>query len=438
VQSFGDAEFRGYLSTASSAPTMQQFRDSYCGFIVIKPLPQTVFGRTCLRTYPTTSTRRFPTARRFNANLFGIELGIPETLPFQEQDSVVAACATSALWSALQATAKEFQHELLTPIEITRAATDFAGAESRMIPNRGGLSTAMMAEAIREVGLEPLLLETPDDEDAVRAALYAYLTARIPIIMGIALIDTCVRGKPRLIGEHAVAVTGYNISASRKNGSGKSAFRQRAARVDKIYAHDDQLGPFARMAFDGIAVKHQQDGRTVRSQSLSTTWPSSDGSLKVRALPRILLIPLYHKIRIPYADVFQAIIELDGFLKTLSLPGQLRALGTLEWDIHLTTVNDLKTGLQQTSTLRGPARLQWLTRSMPRFLWRATGLDRDRAMLDVLFDATDIHTNNGVHGVIFYDDDVEQVMRIIAAEPTLASIPDLGAGALRILNGIAD
>jgi hypothetical protein len=72
-----------------------------------------------LKTYPQEAGRSFPATRRFTANLFGISLDIPQTLPFQEQDSIVAACATSALWSVLQATAKEFQHALLTPIEIT-------------------------------------------------------------------------------------------------------------------------------------------------------------------------------------------------------------------------------------------------------------------------------------------------------------------------------
>jgi hypothetical protein len=439
---FDGKRFRQILGLALSDPAMRAFRESYCGFIVIKPLPQTVFGRTCLRTYPPKPNRHFPIARKFTANLFGIALDIPETLPFQEQDSVVAACATSALWSVLQATAKEFQHRLWTPIEITQAATEFSPVESRMIPNRGGLSTAMMAEAIRSVGLEPLLLDVPEnDDDALRAAIYAYIRARIPVIMGVALVDICARKRPRLIGLHAVAVTGYNLSGKPARSGKKTGFRQRATCIDKIYVHDDQLGPFARMTFDGVRVKQPPESKgdpTPSLRSLSTTWKSSDGTLRVRAIPQILLVPLYHKIRIPYADVFQAVIELDGFLKTLTLPKQHSALGDLEWDLHLTTVNDLKTDLQASSELRGTNRTRWLTKSMARFVWRATAYAHDRPIFDVLIDATDIHTSNGVHGVIFYDAALEAIMNLIATSPALWSISDLGAGARRILEGIAD
>ena len=157
----------------------------------------------------------------------------------------------------------------------------------------------------------------------------------------------------------------------------------------------------------------------------------------MRAVPRILLIPLYHKIRIPYADVFRAVIELDGFLKTLSLPKTHSALRDLEWDIHLTTVNDLKVDLQRSVALSGAARLKWLTYSMPHFLWRATARSNNDRTLDVLFDATDIHTSNGVHGVIFYDLGIARVMTYIAKSPTLVSLPDIGVGALRILRAVA-
>jgi hypothetical protein len=68
----------------------------------------------------------------------------------------------------------------------------------------------------------------------------------------------------------------------------------------------------------------------------------------------------------------------------------------------------------------------------------ARPLDADRnRTLDVLFDATDIHTSNGVHGVIFYDLGIARVMTYIAKSPTLVSLPDIGVGALRILKAVA-
>src|ERR1700733_5147963 len=42
--------------------------NDYIGFIVIKPLPQTIFGRTCLRTYPNAGCRYFNFIRPYYVN----------------------------------------------------------------------------------------------------------------------------------------------------------------------------------------------------------------------------------------------------------------------------------------------------------------------------------------------------------------------------------
>jgi len=436
-EAFDEAAFRALLAGEDGGLTVDALRKSYCGFIVIKPLPQTVFGRTCLKTYPAEAGRVFPVTRAFAANLFGISLNIPDTLPFQEQDNVVAACATSALWSVLQGTAKEFQHAQLTPVEITRAATELLPAESRMIPNRGGLSTAMMAEAIRAVGLEPLTLYVPENDDVtLRAALYAYLRARIPAILGVRLLDTA---SSEILGDHAVAVTGFKLAEEPADPPIASGVRLRAARMLKIYAHDDQVGPFARMEFDGKKIEVELgDGRgPVPVQTLSTSWRNKSGTThEVRAAPLIVLVPLYHKIRIPYEDVIQVIMDFHKFLVTANLLNGLVGASGPEWDIHLTTVNDLKTDLQGCDQLRGEQRLRWLTQGMPRFLWRATAVSGTQRIIDVFFDATDIHTNESVYGVLVYDEGLDSVLRLIAVNPDLDALDEL-RGAVRILRSLS-
>jgi hypothetical protein len=435
-EAFGEAAFRTLLSGAGGALTVEALKQAYCGFIVIKPLPQTVFGRTCLKTYPAEDGRAFPVARSFAANLFGVSLNIVHTLPFQEQDNVVAACATSALWSVLQGTAKEFQHAQLTPIDITRAATELLPAESRMIPNRGGLSTAMMAEAIRAVQLEPLTLNVPaNDNITLRAALYAYLRARIPVILGVRLCDTATT---EIMGDHAVAVTGYKLADTPAAPLTTSGFRLRAARIRKIYAHDDQVGPFARMEFDGKQIEVELgDGRgPVPVETLSTSWRNDSGTIdQVRAAPLIVLVPLYHKIRIPFEDIIQVVMDFHKFLSTAKPLNEVAGAGSLEWDIHLTTVNDLKGDLESSKQLKGERRLHWLTQGMPRFLWRATALSGTQRVLDIFFDATDIHTSESVHGVLVYDEALAAVLELIARDPKLEALNEL-PGAVRILRSL--
>ncbi|MBF0308997.1 MAG: hypothetical protein HQL56_05685 [Magnetococcales bacterium] len=85
------------LLQGSGALPQSKLQESYLGFMVIKPLPKRMIGKTCLKTYGTEGSRYYVRSRSYQANLFGIPLTISNTLAFQEQDSVAAACATSAV-----------------------------------------------------------------------------------------------------------------------------------------------------------------------------------------------------------------------------------------------------------------------------------------------------------------------------------------------------
>lgn len=116
---FGAAKFKRVLLHTRSTAEL----GLYLGFVVVRPLPETIIGRTCLATYePENGRRYYPAIRTYDVNLFGISLQV-STLAFQEQDQVVAACATSALWSGFQATARLFQHPIYSPV--TMACTPY-------------------------------------------------------------------------------------------------------------------------------------------------------------------------------------------------------------------------------------------------------------------------------------------------------------------------
>ncbi|MGD9730294.1 MAG: hypothetical protein AB7V39_28490, partial [Nitrospiraceae bacterium] len=107
--SFAVEDLDNFLANQSNRKSFlrSKFKSKqYLGFVVVKPLPKTFIGRTCLRTYPTASTgRHFPALRDYDVSLFGVSLTV-RSLAFQEQDTEVARCATAALWSTFQGTAK--------------------------------------------------------------------------------------------------------------------------------------------------------------------------------------------------------------------------------------------------------------------------------------------------------------------------------------------
>ena len=315
TKAFTEESFNSILSNTGDNELTS---NDYVGFIVIKPLPQTILGRTCLRTYPNAGNRFYNFIRPYKVNLYGLELLI-ESIAYQEQDSVVAACASSAIWSAFQATGLLFQHSIPSPVEITKAATVFFPYANRHFPNKG-LNPEQMAHAIRNVGLEPFLAEA-QGYDILKATTYAYQKARIPIVLGFLLANWVTNSE---LGRHAVTITGYSIGDQRRGFLGNDFFLK-SSRIEKIYCHDDQVGPFARMEFT------RSDNR------LTTSWLDENRTIgQIVAAPEIMIIPLYHKIRIPFDTILNIIYRIDGLLKLIGRNVQFSNtlnINEIEWDI---------------------------------------------------------------------------------------------------------
>ncbi len=419
-ESFTEEQFTELLSGNGAELIKEKIQDSYLGFIVVKPLPETVVGRACLRTYPLETdfhTRHYPITRSYPVNLFGIELTV-NTLAFQEQDKVTSACATSALWSIFQGTGKLFQHAIPSPVEITKAATTNVPIDSRVIPSKG-LNAHQMAQAIRNLNLEPLSINV-NQISTLKATIYAYLIGKIPLLLTFELFDTTT-SPHKSIGHHAVAVAGCGVRKSFSEQLDGSGFVLKAMAVDRLYAHDDQIGPFAKMEVDGGKVTTEQNGNTYVFDSLSTSWRGNNGAGAIgtaRAVPDFILIPLQNKIRIPFWTILSAVYNFDNFLFTLSKNIGLPALaGRLEWEIYLTTVNDFKSDFIESDSVKNSSdRFKILTKRMPRFLWVAkSSLACGTQFLDLVFDATGIEQGNLFVRAIEHDGKFSKEMRTITS-----------------------
>ena len=429
IHFFSAAISRDDLTACLTGAPDATLSKSYLGFIVVKPLPRTVIGRTCLITYCNKAQRHYPAARKFESNLFGVPLSIANTLPFQEQDSVVAACATSALWTLFQATAREFEHQVLTPIEITRAATHLLPTESRVIPNQG-LSTHMMAHAIKSVNLEPFLIRVAEDK-VFHAAIYSYVRARIPLLLGVDLLEQTADDLYKPMGKHALAIVGYNLGGSPTPLSA-SGLVLRSSRMDKIYVHDDQIGPFARMELDGKRIKVEKAKGDVReATSLSTSWP---GAGEVRAVPDILLVPLYHKVRLSWEWTLKRVTEINEMLMQFTRAHAPLKANQLEWDVYLTTVNEVRHSLRA-SSMNADEKLASVTRPMPKFIWRATALRDDLPVMDVLFDATDIDSSDALIQALIHDWNTLDFIKNLANAGDIDQLP-FDNSALRLMHWV--
>lgn len=355
--------------------------DAYLGFIVLKHLPETIIGRTCLRTYPPSQRRLFPATRDYDANLFGLQLKV-QTLAFQEQDRVASACATSALWTVFNGTGMLFQHQLPSPFEITRTATEGMPIVERMVPNEG-LNMIHIASAIRHVGLEPLLFSLTSNE-FLKRTVRAYVDFGIPVMLLLVIGDEL----------HVVAITGYSIPEVDVDDF-------IADRIDKLYVHDDQIGPFARMTFGNIETV-EIDGNKIKGPSFTSSWDE-------KVVATNIIVPIYHKVRITHEHILWLISKFNAAIQAYQTG--------LIWDVRLTSVNKMKIEISQCKNISSEYRREILLEKMPRFLWRVTACSKNsRTLFDLLFDATDIEQGQFFTRAIEYDPDLMDTCRTLSNE----------------------
>jgi len=375
--------------------------ENYLGFAVARPLPQAIIGRTVLKTYESDRGRRHYTClKSYSANLFGVKCQV-NSLAFQEQDTVVAACATVALWSSFQKTAELFGTPTPTPAEITKAANQ-AIHLGRPIPSHG-LLALQMCRAIRQFGFEPELIDVRDEryrDVSLVSLLYGYLRMGLPVILGVDI---------ERHGRHAITLTGFSLRPDRpldsdvRNGKAPNSQGARprrpsigliGSRIDRLFGHDDQIGPFARLEV------YPTSGSDPHHWPLyfESDWRIPQTRKKSRLDPVLAIVPVYHKIRLNFVEVLLWITALRPALEYLLSKIQEPS----EWDIHLNRSNDLKgflkgSGLPNTRLLDS-----LLLEPHPRFVWRAVLSLRGIKLVELWFDATGFGRSFPLHKAIWH------------------------------------
>ncbi len=320
-----------------------------------------------------------------------------------------------------------------SPIDITNVAARKLPLETRALPSRG-LNPNQMAQAIRDVGLEPLFIEIKADANAhyfTKSTVYSYIRSKIPVILGIDLVDICTTQRDSyengmLLDRHAVTVTGYSlIKKSDPKPLDSFNFLLNASRIDKLYVHDDQVGPFARIEFEDMLVSWlTKDNNKLSGNSLSTSWNSRNykENGKVKGVVKFVLVPVYNKIRIPFEYIHDMIVIFDKLIELLRQKGLLPYEERIIWDIYLKTTNKLKIDLAENGNIAADEKLNILTMAMPRFIWRTSAIIKDKNILDLFFDATDIEQGQVFLAAIEYDKDLSAVLHEIVKDSHIEKI----------------
>ena len=225
-----DESLRNALSGINDKTIISQ--DNYLGFLVIRPIPVTFIAKLCLKPYEEEIHNLL--RKEYKVSLFGINLSI-KTIAFQEQDRVVSACATSALWSMYHAHI-DFPFQCIpSASSITKSAIEKSGADMAE-----GLNPEKIVQQIESNGLKPILVNLEYDIDFVvlKETIKILIDSKLPLILG---VDVNNEKGETSKGKHALTVLGYE---------------EKDNKLTALFVHDDRYGPYARIDFikDGLKI----------------------------------------------------------------------------------------------------------------------------------------------------------------------------------------
>lgn len=392
------------LSMLLSTEPNHDFWDNYLGFMVAKPLPYTVIGTTVLKHYNNhkNEIRCFFGIRNYTVHFFGKRLEL-DSLAFQEQDTVVSACATTAIWSTLHKASIDYSTILKTPSEITKDAGVMSIDGSRLFPNKG-LDVFQMCQALEKSGLvSEIRMPKSNTRDSriensyVKSLIKAYSRIGIPLIL-IVSVPT-----ENGYGLHALAVSGYRVGSIQYSSPSQQLLLLSSS-IEKIYVHDDQWGPFTRVEF-------------TKDDYVETNWTKHHSSKKnPPTFIKDVIIPIFPKIRISYDDI---LVLIHGFDRILFEAFGSNTNYDFSWDINLNYSNTYKEDVSKT-LLNNDLKLTTLLIDLPKYIWVASCYVGDSHVLDFIFDATDLAKNMICNKVVSYNNDIKtHLFNFIKINPDL-------------------
>jgi hypothetical protein len=220
--------------------------DTYLGFCVLRPFPYRRIGRTVLRIVSSQPALEFPTCHGdFSINLGGSRINMPGSC-FMEQDTLVSACASVAMWMSTNTITKRFGLRHYTTTEITTKANEYT-CQTRPMPSEG-LIPEQMVHCLRTMGYDPILVPV-SDRDLAKSTMYTAVESQIPPILLCQFADG---------GHHSIVAIGHGYNFPINNPKLQEVEWEkikplRYARSDEwvpyLLINDDQRGIFRKMTF---------------------------------------------------------------------------------------------------------------------------------------------------------------------------------------------
>jgi len=383
---FGDPELRGWMAEAFRGrkgilDTIRAQAGRYLGFTCVRPIHDSPIGRTVVERWPDgPKPRSIWAVGEHPVHIGNLEFDVTG-LPFQQQEAAVGACATVAIWSALSRVARQEGMRAPTPAEIAEAVERPPRPFVRgLFTPTTGFTADQVCAAIQMFGFTPAVVGG-DRPDLLALALHSYLQSRIPVVM-------ILRGGSK---GHAVTAVGFQLSGSDRPDLEPSV-STRSMQLQKIYVHDDRIGPYARATLTPFHIQNVDAIPDV--QGLRFGIEHRGGKLEHWTLAMIVA-PLYPKIRLSIgsllgiATAMQKMVELAVGDDKFDLRVDLRYERSGEYLSSLTKRVQPALGVAMASRV-----------ALPRWCGIVRWSIGDRPLVEFVYDTTDIVRGDGTQQLL--------------------------------------
>ncbi len=152
---------------------------SYCGYSVIRPTRPHCLGRTLLDPVKLGYSHGGVCLCDEHLSVQGVTLSV-RGFPFISQDADVTVCAQSALWMVIRYFSNRYpMYPETYPYQITQLTRNYSTGS--LTPSEG-LTDWQMADALRQIGLSPVIYERQSYPKDFEHIMYTYVESGIPIL----------------------------------------------------------------------------------------------------------------------------------------------------------------------------------------------------------------------------------------------------------------
>lgn len=358
LPSYNEDDFiRSFISDKTYRENFNE--EHYLGYIIKKPIPKSYIGRSLLKVHSYISDNENDTGVidvKHHVNFFGLSIPI-RSLYYQQQDTVVGACATASLWMILDKLNDLFGVFSLAPSEITKRAMEFLSL-SRSFPS-GGLNQYQIFSFLKSLNLE---VEYPDpdyietDERFLKSLIYAYVKFGLPLIASLTLRKPSGKGKDDY---HVALITGFKM---RYNSS-----ENKADNIAQLFIHDDQIGPYCVVSF----------GRNARDWNYQLRNVMNYSSIQLDDV----FVPIYHKIRLPFIRLYRSIEKIYTSYRAV-----IKDIN--QYEIFLITVKKYKKELISYNSNILSENRSVIFSNLPNYIWIIRFHLKNSDKIDLIHDAT--------------------------------------------------